>query len=100
MVIVKTFVDNTKGVDIEEYAWDFGDGSGWITTTSKQISHTYDKAGTYNIGHKVKVQGCTSYSDPVYKTVEITETPGPVEFSMPMLLVAGLLIAMLFMRKR
>jgi hypothetical protein len=61
----------TTSGSINSWLWNFGDG---ISSTSKDIAHTYSNTGTYNI--TLQVGNTLGQSASVTKTV--TVTPGPV----------------------
>ncbi|MFP4474496.1 MAG: PKD domain-containing protein [Desulfatibacillaceae bacterium] len=42
-----------NGATIEQYLWDFGDGSTWSSRTSKATTHTFNAPGTYNVTQTV-----------------------------------------------
>jgi gliding motility-associated-like protein len=52
------FIATTSG-NIAGYDWDFGDGTGTISTTTNNITHTYVALGTYKVTLKaIAVTGC------------------------------------------
>jgi len=66
--------------NIQSYDWDFGDGSGIVSTATKNISHTYAALGTYNVTLlATDVSGCSNSNKTVIKvqapTINGTRSP-------------------------
>ncbi len=72
-----TFQNTSTGTD--SYEWDFGDGSGPFSTTTKEdVLHTYTKGGTYQVS--LTATGAGS-STPATKTGEVTINFNTFEFT-------------------
>jgi PKD repeat protein len=56
------------GIEPYTYSWDFGDGSG--ESNEQTVSHTFDEAGTYNVGVIVIDSSGRTASDSILITVE------------------------------
>ncbi len=82
---VINFTGSSSG-NIGFYIWDFGDGSGSVTTSSKNITHNYLNFGDYAITLKATdVSGCfasANTSVKVHKTV-ISGTVSPISGCIP-----------------
>lgn len=53
------------------YEWDFGDGSEEVSTTDVELTHTYDKPGTYIV--ILRVIGCDDVTDMALQEVLVPE---------------------------
>ena len=57
------------------YTWDFGDGSGLVTTTANTNTHAYPNVGTYNVSLKI-VSYCGEDTT-LYDTLVVSYAPFP-----------------------
>lgn len=54
--------------DVEEYKWEFGDGSE-IKNATVSATHTYTKAGSHEVKIKAKIKGGSESSSKITVTV-------------------------------
>ena len=67
--------------NINSYDWDFGDGSGIVSTPAKNISHTYAALGTYNVTLlATDVSGCSNSNKTVIKVQAPTISWNKISF--------------------
>jgi gliding motility-associated-like protein len=52
--------NNLSGGGANSYSWNFGDGTGWITSGGGSVSHTYNFAGDYIIQIAAFINGGTA----------------------------------------
>ena len=79
------FTDNStvNQGEISKWSWDFGDGQ---TSTERNPSHTYNKAGVYSVTLIAGGEGnCTS--DPLTQTIQVNNLP-IVDFEVPEICLA------------
>lgn len=70
---------NPPGASLNQWEWNFGDGSE-ETTTSKTISHSFLKSGTFKVKLKVTdANGCTDLTSGT-QIVEVTVNPSVASF--------------------
>jgi gliding motility-associated-like protein len=60
----------TSSGNIANFTWDFGDGS---TGAGAPVNHTYNSAGTFDVGLTISTEGCTEDT-----IIAITIEPNPV----------------------
>lgn len=72
----------TNSLVIDEYQFDFGDGTPILKSTSKTVEHTYTKAGTFNVAVSVwmslngdKIKGGVATSDKCKAVINEPDTP-------------------------
>jgi PKD repeat protein len=72
-VVPATFefeADVIGGTEPYTYSWDFGDGEGSGESNEQTVSHTFEEAGSYNVGLTVTDSSGQSASDSMEITVE------------------------------
>jgi PKD repeat protein/type II secretory pathway pseudopilin PulG len=72
--------DVTGGTEPYTYSWDF-DGEGSEESNEQTVSHTFEEAGTYNVGLTVTDSGSQTASDSIVINVE--EAPAEEEQQAP-----------------
>jgi PKD repeat protein len=83
-VVPATFefeADGIGGTEPYTYSWDFGDGEGSGESNEQTVSHTFEEAGSYNVGLTVTDSSGQSASDSMEITVE--EAPEEEEVEAP-----------------
>ncbi len=81
-----TIVFNDTIGNAQKYIWNFGDGSGSVTTTNPTTPHVYDKVGTYRIMLVAIDSSTCNVSDTSYLTVRVRNDPATLSFNYAKLL--------------
>ncbi|MEO8820487.1 MAG: PKD domain-containing protein, partial [Ginsengibacter sp.] len=78
-----SFLNQSSGVGLLNYQWDFGDGS---SSTASNPSHTYDSSGTYTVS--LVVANATGCTDTLIKPHLIIVGSTKADFAIPEILCA------------
>jgi subtilisin family serine protease len=60
---------SSVGAAITKYRWDFGDGSGYVTTTGPSVHHKYQHRGTYEV--RIEATDSLGHTWVAHGTVEV-----------------------------
>ncbi len=74
-------VDFTDTIqNAKSYVWDFGDGSPRVTTTSINVSHTYNAVGTYLVTHIAIDSTTCNIADTAYLKIRVGDNMATLNF--------------------
>ena len=70
-------------LDVHTITWDFGDGSAPIDGSSLEVTHTYQQAGTYEVGFTVADEDGGASTANVTLALDAAPTPTPTSTATP-----------------
>lgn len=76
------FTATGKDPSIDEFDWNFGDGTGWVPNGGPQVSHTYTAPGTY-LANVIIRNKCETPVDTLTQLVTVTAPPANPTFLQP-----------------